>query len=319
MTDERIRDLLALDPIEQMAKEYYERTGENMRRSTYVSLREKTWPEGNVGEALFDYDLGVRIYKIPRYVELPDREHDYVECVYVAEGTLEHRINEVWHTCEKGSFCYIPLGAKHAVRLNEDSLCFVIDIVPEVFQRLHLPNDAIQLFPMLYPSEGDETVRELVLQMWEHQSRDHVLYAGVVYHLFFALAHYIVQKYRYEIRNLSYGVFSNPVSYELLHSITESYQTITLKQLAEEFHFSVPYLSSLIHKEFGMTFSELLRKYRLDKAAEMLRETTKKVEDIGKAVGFGESAQFIRAFKKEYQLTPAQYRNEMKKTGRFTS
>ena len=216
MTDERIRDLLALDPIEQMAKEYYERTGENMRRSTYVSLREKTWPEGNVGEALFDYDLGVRIYKIPRHVELPDREHDYVECVYVAEGTLEHRINEVWHTCEKGSFCYIPLGAKHAVRLNEDSLCFVIDIVPEVFQRLHLPNDAVQMFPMLYPSEGDETVRELVLQMWEHQSRDHVLYAGVVYHLFFALAHYIVQKYRYEIRNLSYGVFSNPVSYELL-------------------------------------------------------------------------------------------------------
>ena len=261
----------------------------------------------------------MRIYKIPRYVELPDREHDYVECVYVAEGTLEHRINEVWHTCEKGSFCYIPLGAKHAVRLNEDSLCFVIDIVPEVFQRLHLPNDAIQLFPMLYPSEGDETVRELVLQMWEHQSRDHVLYAGVVYHLFFALAHYIVQKYRYEIRNLSYGVFSNPVSYELLHSITESYRTITLKQLAEEFHFSVPYLSSLIHKEFGMTFSALLRKYRLDKASEMLRETTKKVEDIGKAVGFGESAQFIRAFKKEYQLTPAQYRNEMKKTGRFTS
>lgn len=319
MTEEHIRDLLALDPIEQMAKEYYERTGENMRRSTYVSLREKTWPEGNDGEALFDYDLGVRIYKIPRYVELPDREHDYVECVYVAEGTLEHRINEVWHTCEKGSFCYIPLGAKHAVRLNEDSLCFVIDIVPEVFQRLHLPNDAIQLFPMLYPSEGDETVRELVLQMWEHQSRDHVLYAGVVYHLFFALAHYIVQKYRYEIRNLSYGVFSNPVSYELLHSITESYRTITLKQLAEEFHFSVPYLSSLIHKEFGMTFSALLRKYRLDKASEMLRETTKKVEDIGKAVGFGESAQFIRAFKKEYQLTPAQYRNEMKKTGRFTS
>ena len=40
MTEERIRDLLALDPIEQMAKEYYERTGENMRRSTYVSLRE---------------------------------------------------------------------------------------------------------------------------------------------------------------------------------------------------------------------------------------------------------------------------------------
>ena len=75
-------------------------------------------------------------------------------------------------------------------------------------------------------------------------------------------------------------------------------------------------------KKHAMTaeeFSALLRKYRLDKASEMLRETTKKVEDIGKAVGFGESAQFIRAFKKEYQLTPAQYRNEMKKTGRFTS
>ena len=319
MTDERIRDLLALDPIEQMAKEYYERTGENMRRSTYVSLREKTWPEGNVGEALFDYDLGVRIYKIPRYVELPDREHDYVECVYVVEGTLEHRINEVWHTCEKGSFSYIPLGAKHAVRLNEDSLCFVIDIVPEVFQRLQLPNDAVQMFPMLYPSEGDETLRELVLQMWEHQSRDHVLYAQVVYHLFFALAHYVVQRYRHEIRNLTYGVFQHPVSYELLHTITENYSTITLNQLAEEFHFSVPYLSTLIHKEFGMPFSTLLREYRLTQAEEMLRETNMKVEDIGKAVGFKDSAQFIRAFKAKNRKTPAKYRADVKDLGRFTS
>lgn len=319
MTDNLIQELLELDPIEKMAKEYYERTGENMKRSVYVSLREKTWPEGNVEEAMFDYDLGVRIYKIPRYVDLPDREHDYVECVYVAEGTLEHRINEVWHTCEKGSFCYIPLGAKHAVRLNEDSLCFVIDIVPEVFQRLQLPNDAVQLFPMLYPSEGDETLRELVLQMWEHQSRDHVLYAQVVYHLFFALAHYIVQRYRHEIRNLTYGVFQHPVSYELLHTITENYSTITLNQLAEEFHFSVPYLSTLIHKEFGMPFSTLLREYRLTQAEEMLRETNMKVEDIGKAVGFREAAQFIRAFKLKNQKTPARYRAEMKKLGRFTS
>ena len=319
MTDNLIQELLELDPIEKMAKEYYERTGENMKRSVYVSLREKTWPEGNVEEAMFDYDLGVRIYKIPRYVDLPDREHDYIECIYVAEGTLKHKINGVVHTCEKGSFCYVPLHTKHSVMLDETSLCFVIDIVPEVFQRLQLPNDAVQTLPMIYPSEGDETLRELVLQMWEHQSRDHVLYAQVVYHLFFALAHYIVQRYRHEIRNLTYGVFQHPISYDLLHTITENYSTITLNQLAEEFHFSVPYLSTLIHKEFGMPFSTLLREYRLTQAEEMLRETNMKVEDIGKAVGFREAAQFIRAFKLKNQKTPARYRAEMKKLGRFTS
>ena len=87
MAEERIRDLLALDPIELLAREYREWTGENMPRAMYVALREKTWPEGHPEETMFEYDLGVRIYKIPRYVELPDREHDYVECIYVARSS----------------------------------------------------------------------------------------------------------------------------------------------------------------------------------------------------------------------------------------
>lgn len=319
MTEQLIRELIALDPIEQIAKEYFERTGEYMPRAMYVSLRAKTWPEGKKEEALFDYDLGVRIYKIPRYVDLPDRSHDYVECIYVAEGTLEHKVNGVWHTGERGAFYYIPLNNAHSVRLGEDSLCFVIDVTPEVFRRLGLPNDAVQIFPMVYPTEGDERLRDMVFAMWTHQADDPVLYANVVYHIFFALAYYLVQKYRYEIRNLTYGVFTNPVSYDLLHYITEHYRTVTLKELAEEFHFSVPYLSTLIHKEFGMPFSALLREYRLGQAEEMLRESTKKVEEIAKLVGFQEAAQFIRAFKSKYGVTPAKYRSQHRDVGRFTS
>ena len=38
MTEERIRELLALDPIELLAREYREWTGENMPRAMYVAL-----------------------------------------------------------------------------------------------------------------------------------------------------------------------------------------------------------------------------------------------------------------------------------------
>lgn len=317
MYEAMIRELLALDPIEQIAQELHARTGDYMSRAIYVKLREKTWPKGTPEKAMFDDGKGVRLYKIPRYVELPDRAHEYVECIYVVEGQLEHKINGVWYTCEKGSFCYVPTHNEHSVRLGEDSLCFVIDIVPEVFQSLHLPNRAIQSYPMLYPTEQDESLRTLILQMWEHQMRDPALYAKVVYHLFYAMSFYLVQRYRSDIRLLTAGVFQNPVSYDLLHTIMENYRTITLSELADTYHFSVPYLSTLIHKEFGQTFSALLRSYRLMKAEELLLETTKQVDTIGKEVGFREAAQFIRAFKSVYGMTPARYRTEHKKEKEF--
>ena len=59
----------------------------------------------------------------------------------------------------------------------------------------------------------------------------------------------------------------------------------------------------------GMTFSQFLTHYRLSTACELLRDTSKQISEICYAVGFNDFPHFCRVFKKEYGISPSQFRN----------
>ena len=88
--------------------------------------------------------------------------------------------------------------------------------------------------------------------------------------------------------------------------------TVTLSELAEEFHFSVPYCSKLIKNISGKTFSNLLTEIRLQQGEQLLLYSQMSVEDISDRVGYKNPESFIRAFRRFYQDTPSQYRRKNK-------
>lgn len=83
---------------------------------------------------------------------------------------------------------------------------------------------------------------------------------------------------------------------------------ISLSSLAEEMKLSPVYVSRYIKKESGCTFNSLLRKLRLEQAEEMLKTSQCSVEEIAEAIGYLDISSFYRNFKREYGLTPSQYR-----------
>lgn len=64
-----------------------------------------------------------------------------------------------------------------------------------------------------------------------------------------------------------------------------------------------------IYAASGQTPSDLLRSYRLDKAAKMLRSTTLSVVEISEKVGFSSPRYFSVCFKKKYGVLPKDFRN----------
>ncbi len=58
---------------------------------------------------------------------------------------------------------------------------------------------------------------------------------------------------------------------------------------------------------------QLIGEFRLKKAGQLLRESTMNVTDIAFEVGFSDSSYFGRQFKKEYGMTPTQYREKSRK------
>lgn len=96
---------------------------------------------------------------------------------------------------------------------------------------------------------------------------------------------------------------------EIINYINTNYLTVTLDELADQFHLSKPYLSKYIKDKSGKTFGELVKAVRMKKARTLLKGGNMTVEAIAENVGYQNVEHFNRLFKKKYGMTPVQFRN----------
>ena len=97
---------------------------------------------------------------------------------------------------------------------------------------------------------------------------------------------------------------------EIMNYVQANYIDITLDDLAEKFYLSKPYISKYIKEKSGMTFGELVKKIRMKKAKALLKSSNMTVENIALSVGYQNVEHFNRLFKKAYNMTPMQFRNQ---------
>ena len=96
-------------------------------------------------------------------------------------------------------------------------------------------------------------------------------------------------------------------------------EQLSQSEIAEKFYFSGGYFSRYFHKAMNMTFVEYVARYRNMQARNLLIMTDMSVMDIALECGFSDSRRFIISFKKQYGITPLQYRKveNMSKNGNF--
>ena len=89
----------------------------------------------------------------------------------------------------------------------------------------------------------------------------------------------------------------------------ENYQKpVDIASLASQLGFSRAYFSTLFQKTTGETPYQYLTKIRLSRAQGYLQSPTLSVEEIAYSVGFSSLQRFSEMFKKQYGLSPLQYR-----------
>jgi AraC-like DNA-binding protein len=87
-------------------------------------------------------------------------------------------------------------------------------------------------------------------------------------------------------------------------------EPITVQELADGQQITPSYLSSLFHEETGRTLSQCIAEKRLEHACRLLRETDMLVKRIASESGYGQKQNMIRAFKRQLQMTPGEYRKQ---------
>lgn len=85
-------------------------------------------------------------------------------------------------------------------------------------------------------------------------------------------------------------------------------QELSLTDVAERFHYHPSYFSMLFKQNVGSTFSDYLSDVRMREAARLLKESSLYAAKIGQRVGYPVAAYFTKAFKKQFGMSPDQYR-----------
>lgn len=102
---------------------------------------------------------------------------------------------------------------------------------------------------------------------------------------------------------------AHPLVQKALDLIECGYGTrISQKEIAENLGISAEYFSFLFSRDVRENFSKFLRKYRIEKARQMIDKGESSCEQIAYSVGFSDMKYFYKCFKDEIGMNVSEYK-----------
>jgi AraC-like DNA-binding protein len=96
---------------------------------------------------------------------------------------------------------------------------------------------------------------------------------------------------------------------EIIQDQIDTNLTLSLKDVSKDLDIHPAYLSRSFSKYFdNLSFGEYIRKLRIDKAIQLLKESKYSLSEIAYLTGFSDQSHFIRIFKKQTGMLPTVYK-----------
>ena len=88
-------------------------------------------------------------------------------------------------------------------------------------------------------------------------------------------------------------------------------EPLTISTLSRRACLSATTFKAGFRRLYGLPVHAWLRQRRMERAAELLRGSSLSVLGVAQSVGYGSASQFTAAFRRQYGVTPAQYRKNV--------
>lgn len=257
-----------------------------------------------------------------RFAPFPLHRHDYVEMVYMCSGQTTHIINGKRLTLQTGEMLLL---AQHTTQeiltASEKDVAVNFIILPAFFE---------QVLPMM--GEKDAPLRRFLMDCLSGEQSD-------IPYLHFKVSDVLPVQNLMENLLLSFltptpssrQIRQNTMGLLFLHLLGQTehltppdgqqarmlevyryveqhYKDGSLEELAEQLHFAPAFLSRRIKALSGHTYTELTQEKRLSRAAFLLRNTTRNIDDVARSVGYDNISYFHRLFQKSFGCSPRKYR-----------
>ena len=316
-----------------------------MQRELLEQLREITEEERRIlnGEAEVDRDLYtsgsdftidsnkmleegklIAIRTHTRFVHFPLHRHNYVEVLYVCEGTLTNIIDGKQVIVRKGELLFLNQFTHHEIlAAGRSDIAINFMVLPEFFDVAYTMagnNNVLADFLVNVLRQDEERGEYLHFKVAEVLQIQNLL-ENMIYSLVTGKGDqnrinqttmgliflYLLESVQYAEMRLP-NQYENMIAMTTLDYIEQQYRTATLTELCEQLHLPMHMLSKMIKKNTGFNFKELLQRKRLNKAVELMCETDLPISDIIAAVGYENGSYFHRVFKERYHTTPRAFR-----------
>lgn len=118
----------------------------------------------------------------------------------------------------------------------------------------------------------------------------------------------IVMNYCKLVQEHSLASYSKPVQ-KIIATIDASITAdLRLNTFAKELFLNPSYLSGLFKNEVGITLTEYVNKKRLKYSTTLLEATNLPIQEVAQKCGIPDIHYYTRLFKREYNITPREYR-----------
>lgn len=219
------------------------------------------------------------------------------ESVYTSRGKT--------FTANKESAIYIPAGTEYSMCAERAGECFIaeLDVSPDT--------EADGICQLLTAADKEITsTSKSALHYWKLK--------GPAYHSKCLSELYTLIT---QISTINASSMSLTGKYRLIHRsvkyIEANYRREDLytPALAEMSGIGETYYRSIFIAVFGVAPARYIQNYRIEKAKELLVNSTGSIEDIATSVGFSNSSYFCKVFKSTTGLTPKEFAAKSKKIG----
>ncbi len=259
-----------------------------------------------------------------RFVKFPRHRHNYVEVIYMCQGTTTHYIDGNEVVLEPGDLLFLNQNSEQEILpAGEADIAVNFIILPEFFN---------MAFSMMGTEEN--TLKEfLVGTLCGKNEQTSYLYFHVadvlpiqnlvenmVWTIFYDMGNkrscnqitmglLLLQLLNYmDKMETGSSRFDTELTGNVLKYIEEHYKDGSLSELAELMNYDLYWLSREIKKRTGKTYKELLQAKRMSQAAYLLTSSRLPIADIIESVGYDNTSYFYRKFKERYGVSPKEYR-----------
>jgi len=286
------------------------------------------FPTGSQNEKMYRWpgnpeeEISICVHKSTGEQELFHR-HDFFYFNYTYKGqydSLSYKYDNLITIREKELYAGQPF-AGHALCVHDNQETIIIGVViqKEVFFRSFLPmlSANSNLFRFFLDPATNSFSEEIIHFKIEDDSNIRMLLEMIVVEYAFKkedtqeilkplVLTFLLQVAR-QYAHSNQAPTSEKISEQIVQYIGEHFDKVTLKELAKHFYYHPNYISYLLTRELGKSFSQILLEQRMERAVILLKGTTLPVEEIALMIGYSNSSNFYKAFKEFYKMSPRKY------------